>query len=161
MSTISHKVEGQIVSFAGDLNESGTVEYFEQTISPLLKGGTVRLDFSHVPRSNSTGIKYFFRYLNETKPDVLFVRVPFWLLEQFCMVKGLLDDGRKVHSLLLPFYSESTEKEVVQEVVFDKDIPVLDDYSDYKLDPLIIDGEEYHAEFHVPTLFETLVGKLK
>ena len=72
------------------------------------------------------------------------------------MVSNLLKDKVLVSTVVLPFYSEDEDKEILRIFEIGKEIPILDDYSDFELDDVNQDGIVYSAEFDETMIFSFL-----
>jgi hypothetical protein len=156
MPQFHFKTDGNTILFYGELTEQTDDALLTECITKSNTFESLSLDFSEVDGANSNGIIKLTKYLNAINASYNFINTPIWLLESFSMVSGLIKDPALVSTVRLPFYSEDEDKEIVKVFEIGKDIPILDDYSNFELDDIEQEGVVYSAEFDESMIFSFL-----
>lgn len=97
-----------LLTLVGNITEDSQVD--EISSNPK---STVVIDLEKVDRINSYGIRQWvnaLKNLDEKVKELIFVKVPPAMVEQFNMISNF-GAGGIVYSFFLPFYSESEDKE--------------------------------------------------
>lgn len=81
----------------------------ERAILPVLEKEPICLDLGELKSINSLGISQWIKW-TETAPSIRLFKVPYFLIRQFTMVKGMLRPGLRVESVTLPFFCETCQK---------------------------------------------------
>lgn len=130
-------VKSTIVEFSGILNESSSKLVMHDAISDAMKNMTteqkIYIDFSAVKRANSVGLLYWSSVISQFRNIIIvYINIPVWLVEQLNLCT-LLSFNAYVESMISPFYciDNDTYKLITLHII--KDIPLLDNYSNFEL----------------------------
>lgn len=96
------------------------------------QGNLVRCDFVGVRRANSLGMVRWNEFLSKIGEGIVYENAPQWLVEQFNFEVISLSNGSQVFSILAPFYCYLDGTHEVHCLEIGKDIPILDDYSQFR-----------------------------
>lgn len=136
--------------FEGVLDEETSLDHLSSAYQQLKKSNPtlpITLDFSKVSRANSAGLVTWLKFLQSAHTKVKYVNTPVWLVGQFNMIKGYFTNGSYVESVQIPLYSTAAQYSKIVTIKLGKDVPILPDYSDFKLPNQMIEGHEYEVDF--------------
>lgn len=146
--SLSFSIKDGCLIFSGVLNERVPIEFFRSCLEELGKEvSEIGLDFSDVSSGNSMGLRTLHDFLSELDQPVVYKNVPYWLVEQFNLIRGFVKKSWKVESLILPFYHPDSEEEISLLCEVGKDIPKLDSYEDFEYGEKLVNGQKYLPDF--------------
>ena len=128
-------VNKNTVEFSGLLNEDSSSQGIQSALEEALKNSpesTVYIDFSKVKRANSCGILTWYKVLESLTGKFIYMKVPRWLVEQF-NISDFLNDSTTVESIEANFYCPQNDTHENILLVLGKEIPILEDYSEFTL----------------------------
>jgi hypothetical protein len=138
------------LALEGVLDEEVNLDHLFEFLNQLKTRGLtppVSLDFSKVPYANSSGIVTWLKFTRDAKICFKYVNAPVWLVNRFNMVKGYFPHDSFVDSFCVPYYAPKTQESCTFTLRLGKDIPILNDYSNFKIPNRIVDGKEYEIDF--------------
>lgn len=150
--------------FEGVLDEETSGDHLMSAYEQLKKSNPkppIILDFSKVTRANSAGLVTWLKFLQTIHTKVKYVNTPVWLVGQFNMIKGYFTNGSYVESLQIPLYSPNVQFSKIITIRLGKDVPILADYTDFKLPNQMIEGQEYEADFDPAQYFSFISEHLE
>jgi hypothetical protein len=156
-------ISSHCIRLRGVLNEDVTQMQFEQTLSAAFASikGRLTVDFSEVSRTNSCGIARWISAVSNKNYPLNYTSVPIWLLEQFLMIEEFSSGDMYIDSLILPFYCVDSDVDIQKCLAIGKEIPLLNDYSNFSFDFLDQDGRQFVVNFDADALFDLLISKHK
>ncbi|NBO38404.1 hypothetical protein EBU99_07450 [bacterium] len=157
--------EGRVVSLDGVLNEHVDLQSVEATIleasaSAPAEGGQVLLDLSKVQRANSSGLLQWLRMTKRLKCPLRYVKAPVWLVEQFNMIDEFFDGEISVESIYAHFYCPETDSSETHLLQIEKDVPLLDNFREFRLMVKSSDGGELEPDFDERSYFHFIARHL-
>ena len=160
-------VQNTTVEFSGLLNEDSSSQVIQNALKEALKNSTdkvIYIDFSRVKRANSCGILTWYKILESLQGTFIYIKVPRWLVEQF-NISDFLNDNATVQSIEANFYCPQNDTHENLLLTLGKDVPILEDYSDFSLSfknkdglPLEMDFEPTEYFFFISSGIEKFKG---
>lgn len=144
---LSFEVVDNTAVLYGTMDEHVSKDFFSEAIAGLDPSKGVSIDFGNVENGNSMGLRTFYLFVQTISVPFTYKKVPYWLIEQFNMIRGLLKKGWRVESMLLPFFHQDSDEEITLECTLGKEIPVLKDYSECEIAGVTVNGQEYLPDF--------------
>jgi hypothetical protein len=157
------QINGSTVVFSGILDERTGAEVLRRVLSEARRaahGERVRLDLSEVKRANSVGILTWFKLLDELKLRASYVNMPVWLVEQFNFSDGLRGD-LDIESFQAPFYCPAKDAHAVVNLMVGRDVPLLNDYSDFTISFQGEDGSTLEPDFEPEEYLQFLINNFE
>ncbi|MES2614939.1 MAG: STAS domain-containing protein [Bdellovibrionota bacterium] len=148
-------VNNASVEFSGLLNEDSSPELIVQALQQAIRNttdGIVYIDFSGVKRANSCGILTWYKALEMTRGEFVYVKVPRWLVEQF-NISDFLNENTSVQSIEANFYCPQNDTHESLLLVLGKDIPILENYDSFNLTLKNKDGLDLEMDFEPSEYF--------
>jgi anti-anti-sigma regulatory factor len=148
-------VNKDTVEFSGLLNEDSAPQVIQNALSEALKNSadnTVYVNFSKVKRANSYGILTWYKMVESLSGKFVYINVPRWLVEQF-NITDFLSENSTVQSIEANFYCPQNDTNENMLLVLNKDIPILEDYSNFKLILKNKDGLDLEMDFEPSEYF--------
>lgn len=142
-------VDKNTVEFSGLLNEDSSSEAIQKGLEEALNNSpekTIYIDFSKVKRANSCGILTWYKVLESLSGKFIYIKVPRWLVEQF-NISDFLNENTTVESIEANFYCPQNDTHENILLVIGKEIPVLEDYSEFTLVMKTKDGLDLEMDF--------------
>lgn len=118
----------------------------------------IAADFSKVLYGNSAGIVIWIRYMREVKIAFNYVNTPIWLVGQINMIRDFLANGSFVSSFQAPFFAPSSQESRAFTLQVGKDIPMLKDYSEFRVPTRAFQGKDYESDF-VPQRYLAFIAE--
>jgi anti-anti-sigma regulatory factor len=156
-------VTKNLVEFSGILNEDSSSQIIENALEQALKDApdqTILLDFSKVKRANSCGILTWYKSLEASKGKFVYTKVPRWLVEQF-NISDFLNDHTTVDSIEAHFYCPQNDTHENMLLVIGKDIPILENYTNFNLTLKNKDGLDLEMDFDPHEYFYFISSNFK
>jgi hypothetical protein len=150
--------------FKGVLDEETTVGDFQSAFEKLKTLGItppVSLDFSQVNYGNSVGLLGWLKFLAQTKNSFKYVNAPIWMINQFNTIKGYFENGSYVESVQAPYFCSKTQDSRSLTLVLGKDVPVLDNYTQYSAPNRSLDGKVFEVDFEPSQYFSFISENFK
>lgn len=139
-----------MICFEGDLDETVIIDDIVKAFDDFLENNSesthISVDFSKVLYANSSGIIFWIKFLDKKNYSIKYVNCPLWLVNQFNMIMGFLNNNSFVESLQIPFFSETNNKSLSVLYYLKKDIPLLKSYSDFNLENKEIEGISFEPD---------------
>jgi hypothetical protein len=117
------------------------------------------LDFRDVRRANSLGIIRWSKFVRSVKGPFEYRNVPTWLVEQINLRVIALGTDSRVSSIMAPFYCGADGSHEVHCLEIGRDVPVLDDYSNFNIERTSRKGLKLEADFEPKEYFGFLARK--
>ena len=98
---------------AGSYHFKGSLDhYFMAGDLPPLSSEQIKLDLSDLDLINSCGVREILPWLNKLPPtsQVRYINCPIFFVNQANMIKGIVNDKRKIETFYAPYYDESLDK---------------------------------------------------
>lgn len=152
------------IAFEGVLDEGVAIEKLEAPLMKLKKeknAQAVAVDFSKVSYANSAGIVVWLKAIYGAGVAIKYVNAPVWLVNQFNMIRGYFENGSFVESILAPYYAPKTQDSRNFTLKIGQDVPVLEDYSGFKLSNRVDDGKSYEIDFDPEQFFSFVAENFK
>jgi ABC-type transporter Mla MlaB component len=137
---------------SGTLNEDTDFHVLQKKISTL-PSRSFSVNLKQVERANSCGIIAWFKMVRELQLRVSYVEAPIWLIEQLNMNPFFLK-GCSVKSFYAPFYDTASNEHEILLLELGKDVPYLNDFSNFEIDPAELGRPELEADFDSEEYFQ-------
>lgn len=132
--TVKHTVIFNLLNETISLDHLKGEEAIEKALQDALSeslDGIINVDFSQAGRVNSIGINAWINVVIKVKPQLRYVRVPSWLVEQFNERRLDLLGRAVVESLFVPFFNPRTHRPEAHLLRLGTDLPALSDYEGF------------------------------
>lgn len=147
-----------LIIFEGILDENSNLDVVENHFKNHHSGEPICVDFSKVRFGNSIGIVKWLRVLLNHNMRIDYINAPIWLVKQFNMISTFLEKGDWVSSLYIPYYCADTDEELLVKMDIGKDIPILKNYSSFKLEDRDVDQKTFEPDI-APSLYFDFIAK--
>lgn len=144
------KIQANTLLFDGVLDEAAAQDMLMKYFSKLQDGGAKApycLDLSEVRYGNSVGVICWLKFTKQAGVQFKYVNAPIWLVNQFNVINNYFDNQSFCESLHAPYFSPKTQDSRTFTLYVGKDIPVLEDYSTFKMPSKVVDGVSYDIDF--------------
>ena len=147
MITLTQKQAG-FFALSGTLDESLKTSDVSSTILAGCAGlTTLHLDLFGIRGGNSSGLLHFINLLRSVPLALNISRVPVWMVWQFNMLYDLLSQHLWISSFEAEYTNPATQVGRTFLLEVEHDIPLRDDYSDFKAPQKQHEGEVFVPDF--------------
>jgi hypothetical protein len=136
--------------FEGILDEQTSEDHLRETLEKVKKAGIkppLNLDFSKVTYANSAGVVIWLKFANKSGIAFKYINAPVWLVNQFNMISDYFVNQSFVETLSAPYFAPKSQDSIVFTLKVGKDIPILENYADFKMPNRAAEGKVYEIDF--------------
>ena len=144
------KVLDQGLAFEGVLDENASLEELQKafkTLKSKKSNGPYEMDFHAVTRGTSSGILIWLRFLNSIQSQIIYTRVPVWLVAQFSMIKGYFSNQSYVRDMMVPFFDTKNDRSLSKLMKLGSEIPIKNSYAGFEMPHIVIEGQSCEPDF--------------
>ncbi len=149
------------LAFDGILDEVSSFNHLVEAFEKLKQTGMkppVNLDFSKVSYANSAGIVTWLKFTQAAKISFKYINAPIWLVNQFNMIRDYFQNGSYAESIEAPYFSPATQESRAFTLQLGKDIPLLNDYTNFVMPNRNVSGRVYEIDFS-PELYFSFISE--